>query len=134
MTKYGKLPQYVPNSPPKERAAILLDAANLTDGDRNASYGEPSNNLACAGELWNVLIRYGTRTLSAAESEAVHQICTKLSRVVTGPVVTRDTYVDGACYFAIAGEAAVATSLKDKADYELPTRVAQADPRVKRDF
>jgi hypothetical protein len=41
-------------------------------------------------------------------------VLTKMSRVVTGPKVKGDTYVDGAVYFSIAGEMALRASEEPK--------------------
>lgn len=89
------------------RVAILEEGARITGGDREASYGPPKVNLACAGELKAVFRKHMRRELSAGELEAVDMVLTKLGRVATSPAPVRDTYVDGAAYFAIAGEIAL---------------------------
>lgn len=92
------------------RIDILSEALRLTDGNRDAEYGDPKINLACAGELKEVVrkwARKGKRTMSDGEREAIDMVLTKIGRVVTGKP-GRDTYTDGACYFAIAGECAEA--------------------------
>jgi hypothetical protein len=105
----AKVPSQTP-PPHPERVNILLDGATLTSGGRDASYGDPSVNLSCANLLKRVFWYFqasSPRKMSPAESEAIDQVLSKLGRVATGPVVTRDTYVDGSTYFAIAGEAAI---------------------------
>jgi hypothetical protein len=92
------------------RTDILSEASRLTDGNRDAEYGDPKINLACAGELKEVMRKWALkskRTMSDAEREAIDMVLTKIGRVITGKP-GRDTYTDGACYFAIAGECAEA--------------------------
>ncbi len=93
------------------RVELLLEGAALTNGDRDADYGPPAINLACAGELKAVMRKHMRRDISPAEMEALDQVCTKLGRVLTGPKPKRDTYVDGATYFSIAGEIALGEGL-----------------------
>jgi len=88
------------------RVDILLEAANLTNGDRDLEYGPPAVNLAAAGELKAVFRKHLRRAISPGEMEAIDMVLTKIGRVATGPRTKRDTYVDGAAYFAIAGEIA----------------------------
>lgn len=99
----------LPVPQPPLRVQILNEGAALTNGDRDADYGPPAINLACAGELKAVLRKYMKRRISPGELEALDQVCTKLGRAVTGPKAKRDTFVDGATYFAIAGEIALTT-------------------------
>jgi len=89
------------------RVQILNEGAQLTNGSRDAEYGPPAVNLACAGELKAVIRKYMKRDIAPGELEAIDQVCTKLGRVATGVKPKRDTYVDGATYFAIAGEIAL---------------------------
>lgn len=90
-----------------ERVRILQDGAGLTHGNRDKEYGPPMLNLAAAGELKLVFRRHLRREISSAELEAIDNVLTKLGRVATGLDPKRDTYVDGATYFAIAGEIAL---------------------------
>lgn len=88
------------------RVQILEEGAKLTSGDRDVSYGPPAVNLSCAGELKTVFRKWAQTagvSISAGEQEALDQVMTKLARRATG-TAKRDTYVDGATYFAIAGE------------------------------
>lgn len=98
-----------PPLPESIRETYLRTAANLTAGDRDKEYGDPMVNLNCASDLKQVFWAYaekGGRTISNAEREALDMVLTKLSRLACGPKCKPDTYVDGAAYFAIAGEAA----------------------------
>jgi hypothetical protein len=89
-----------------ERVKILHDGALLTNGSRDAEYGPPSLNMACAGELKSVFRKHLRREISEAELEALDMAITKLGRLATG-TPKRDTYVDAATYIAIAGEIAL---------------------------
>lgn len=89
------------------RVEILNEGAKLTHGNRDKEYGPPAINLAAAGELKAVFRRHLRRNITAGELEAIDQVLTKVGRVATGLDPKRDTYVDGATYFAIAGEIAL---------------------------
>lgn len=88
------------------RVQILREGERLTSGDRNVEYGPPAINLSAAGALKRVLREHITRDISPAELEALDMVLTKMGRVITG-TPKPDTYVDGATYFAIAGEIAI---------------------------
>jgi len=90
-----------------DRVRVLQDAAALTNGDRDTTYGPPSVNQNAAGRLKALMRELTTRDVSPAELEALDMVMTKLSRIMTGPVVHRDNYVDGSAYFAIAYENAM---------------------------
>ncbi len=89
-----------------ERSSILLEGAQLTSGDRDASYGEPIVNLGCAGDLKRTFRKHLKRPMHPGEEEAIDMVLSKLGRIATGPRVVRDNYVDAATYIAIAGEIA----------------------------
>lgn len=98
----------MPGSETPSRVAILFDAADLVSGKRDAEYGSPSINLACAGELMAVYEKYVALSpglSNPAHGAAMRQVLLKVARAATSPVFNRDTYVDGAGYFALAGEA-----------------------------
>lgn len=94
------------------RSSILFEGIKLTCGDRDAEYGDPRQNMSCAGELKSVIRRYMVRDITPAELEALDMVLTKMSRVVTGPQVKRDTFTDMATYAAIAGEMALRAQLE----------------------
>lgn len=101
------------------RGAILNHARGLTEGDRNQAYGDPKVQLTLAGELKAAAHHahehgVGTRVISNAEWEAIDMLLSKVSRIVMGPEVRRDNYVDAAAYAAIAGECALALSEKHR--------------------
>ncbi len=100
------------NLPTTRRGEILATARDLTEGDRNKAYGDPSVQLGLAGSLkavaHNAHIASGRRAISAAEWEAIDMVLSKVSRIVLGPECRPDNYVDLAAYAAIAGEIAEA--------------------------
>lgn len=88
------------------RVQLLHEGAALTFGPRDIEYGPPAINLGAAGEFKQLARKHARRNISPAEWEALDMMITKLGRVLTG-APKRDTYVDGATYFAIAGEIAL---------------------------
>lgn len=86
------------------RARLLLHGVELTTGSRNQSYGHPWYNLGAAGALKQVMREHQRVPLPASVMEAIDQVQTKIARVLTGELSDLDTFIDGATYFAIAGE------------------------------
>jgi hypothetical protein len=103
-----------PQTKPPLRVEMLSEGIKLTAGDRDEEYGDPRRNMTCAGELKATIRKYMVRDITPAELEALDMVLTKMSRVVTGPKVKGDTYVDGAVYFSIAGEMALRASEEPK--------------------
>ena len=92
-----------------EREAILHEAAELTGGDRDRTYGDPAPNLALAYRLFGEIMTAnceGPKPMGEAEAGALMNACIKLGRIAVGPVYNRDNYVDAAAYMAMAGEVA----------------------------
>lgn len=83
------------------RSDILTTAKNLTEGDRNDSYGDPYTNLSHAADLWNAYL--GTRGIKARDV-ANMMVLVKLGRAKCGALGHFDNYIDAAAYAAIAGE------------------------------
>lgn len=86
------------------REAILAEAARLTCGDRNASYGPPYDNLTHMAQMVSGYLagKYGASTKLDAEDMAWIMVFAKASRTVAS--FKADNYVDAAAYAAIAGE------------------------------
>lgn len=95
-------------TPTSRRVQLLEKAAAVTSGDRDDSYGPPIVNLTAAGELKLLMRKHMVRDISPGELEALDQVLTKIGRIITGPKITPDNYIDGATYFGIAGEIAEA--------------------------
>lgn len=89
-----------------QRATILREALTLTTQAREAEYGPPRVNFACAAALKTAFRAHAKRDISPAEMEAIDMVLTKLGRIATG-AAKRDNYVDGAGYLALAGEIAL---------------------------
>jgi hypothetical protein len=83
------------------RANILEKGIGLTTGDRAATYGEPIVNLTRFAEL---LSAYFGMQFSAHDA-AMTMVLAKISRIPAS-INHEDNYIDGAVYFAIAGEMA----------------------------
>lgn len=84
------------------RAAILREAETLITGDRNKTYGSPTENFANTAALWNVQIGHKLKEpITAAE---VAQLMTqlKLARMIAQP--KRDNYLDAVGYLACGAE------------------------------
>jgi hypothetical protein len=84
---------------PPLRVKDLNEAARLTSGDRNKTYGPPYENMAHIARIFNA---WTGRDLSAREIAQVH-VATKLARTQTSPDHT-DSYVDSMAYRGIEHE------------------------------
>lgn len=128
------------------RGDILRTAADLTEGDRNAAYGDPQTNLGCQGALEAIITsslrdngKFYSLPLRTKEalSGTLSQIAGKLARIVCGDPLRHDNFVDGAAYFAIAGEVAsrAATEQNAKAAAEMkPGEFRSYNPSRPRGF
>lgn len=85
------------------RGKILETALNLTEGDRNKSYGPPKKNLECFAALIKAYLSgKATHDLTATDASVIMCLA-KVSRIAANPKHT-DNYIDLAAYAAIAGE------------------------------
>jgi len=84
-----------------KRREILERAADLVDGDRDAEYGTPQENLGRIAEFWTTYFGFPVR----ADQVAVAMVLVKVARMVQTPDHP-DNPVDGAGYFGLAGELA----------------------------
>jgi hypothetical protein len=86
------------------RAALLRDAEALITGDRNQSYGSPTQNFQNIADLWTVqfghMLKEGVRFKAAHVAQAMAHV--KLARMVAQP--KRDNYADLAGYAACGWE------------------------------
>jgi hypothetical protein len=86
------------------RENILIEAANLTAGDRNKAYGAPHDNLTYMARLVQAYL-FGKHNVDLeldSEDMAWIMLMAKVSR--TGASHKHDNYVDASAYAAIAGE------------------------------
>ncbi len=86
------------------RENILEEAARLTGGDRNVSYGPPHENLSFMADMVSAFIygKYAIAMPLTSEDMAWLMVMAKISRTPT--TNKADNYVDAAAYAAIAGE------------------------------
>jgi hypothetical protein len=84
--------------PLPERAKVLREAEALITGDRNRSYGEPTQNFQDIAEGWNILLRHKLKEGSTIDpgDTAAMMILVKLVRRTAGD--SRDNWVDTAGY------------------------------------
>lgn len=94
-----------PTSTPRE--GVLSEAVTLITGDRNQTYGSPTQNFTDTANVWNTILR---RKLKDGESiepgeVAAMMVGLKLVRMVAQP--KRDNWVDIAGYAGCGYEADV---------------------------
>lgn len=90
-----------------KRIKILQQGIDLTTGDRNKSYGHPHPNLTTFASLVQTYLeaRGWSGPILTSVDGAMIMVQAKVSRVTVNENHD-DNYVDGATYFAIAGECA----------------------------
>lgn len=102
----------VPHSGTPLRVKYLTEAARLTSGDRDKEYGNPAENMADIAEMWSLYLKQkygsglpGTGYSAPIKPEDVPMMLSLMKVCRTyKPTAKADTYIDGACYFAISGE------------------------------
>lgn len=80
------------------RRQLLEEAADLIDGDRNHTYGSPTENFKNIAEMWNVRFKHmlaDSKKFSASDV-ADAMIIVKVARGIAQK--THDTYADIAGY------------------------------------
>lgn len=100
-----------PQATPREE--ILSEAAGLITGDRNKTYGSPTQNFQDTADVWNVLLRHKLRDgekITAGEV-AMFMAALKLVRMVAQP--KKDNWLDLAGYAACGFEVDVETGRID---------------------
>lgn len=85
------------------RASVLREAEALITGDRNATYGPPTQNFANTAALLNIQFGHKLSKPFTAADVAVIMMQLKLARLIAQP--KRDTFVDLAGYAACGWEA-----------------------------
>lgn len=81
------------------RLDVLNAAADITAGDRNASYGDPYENHLRIAKVWSVILHQDVTPSQVALCMAGM----KLARLAYDPTHV-DSNIDGAAYLAIAAE------------------------------
>lgn len=91
-----------------ERVEVLYEAARLIDGDRNVSYGTPTQNFTNIAEMWTTRFRHklapGEEFTATDVADAM--ILLKVARNIAQ--VKRDNFVDLAGYAGCGYEAHLA--------------------------
>lgn len=89
------------------REGILYEAADLITGDRNKTYGSPTQNFQDTAKLWTVLLRHklGPDQELDGTDVAKLMIGLKLARMAAQP--KRDNWVDIAGYSGCGYEVGV---------------------------
>lgn len=90
-----------PSKPP--RVEVLLEAAALIDGDRNVSYGTPTQNFTNIAALWNTRFAHMLKSDFTAADVADAMILLKVARNIAG--TKKDNWVDIAGYAGCGYEA-----------------------------
>lgn len=78
---------------------VLKEAANLVDGDRRDTHGDPRSQFKCTAALWSAYLGITVTASDVCNMNALQ----KMSRQKHGQI-NRDDYVDGPAYMALAGE------------------------------
>lgn len=89
------------------RVAVLREAERLITGDRNKTYGSPTQNFANTAEIWTVQMRHKLQPGAVFEASdvAALMIGLKLARLQADPGKL-DTWTDISGYGACGAEAA----------------------------
>lgn len=85
------------------RAKVLQEAESLITGDRNASYGTPTQNFQNTADLLNVQFGHKLKERFTATDVAMIMIQLKMARLIASPN-KRDNWVDLAGYAACGFE------------------------------
>jgi hypothetical protein len=104
----------------KKTLDFLRDAMMLVEGDRALEYGDKVINHGNIAKLWSAYLDHPI----TGHEVAVMMCLLKIARTKIGKR-TRDTYVDGAAYMAIAGEIQEKLNGEDNPKHEFKERESQ---------
>ncbi len=106
------------------RIDILNEAARLTGGDRDKTYGNPVANYTHTAGLITAYFKDKIVYQFTAEDAAMIMALVKMSRIAGG-VFKPDNFIDGAAYIAIAGECrqAMEKTVCGGGNFGTPTRI-----------
>jgi hypothetical protein len=93
-----------PPAPRPPRSVLLQEADGLVTGDRNQSYGSPTENFQNTADIWTIQIKHLLKDDARLTAAHVAQLMMslKLARLIAHP--KRDNYVDIAGYAACGWE------------------------------
>lgn len=77
-----------------------MEAADLINNSRAEEYGPPSVNFSNIARGWEVILGVGV----TAEQVSLCMAWLKLARIAGDGKASRDSFVDGAAYMALAAE------------------------------
>lgn len=102
---------------PNTRAAILEEAAQIVDRDRNATHGEPEDAFAIIAQRWSVTLSQIVGQPMQIEPWHVGLLMAdfKAGRIIGNPA-HRDSWADVIGYLACAAELALREARDDRAD------------------
>lgn len=86
------------------RAVVLTEAAGLITGDRNKTYGSPTQNFSTTAEIWNALLAHKLKPGERVEPYEVGSLMIGLKLARTVADAKRDSWVDIAGYAGCAWE------------------------------
>lgn len=104
--------------------SILQEAERITDGDRNADYGDPNIDFKRIAGMWSALKGVKFEPHEVADM----MICVKLSRNRTRP--KRDNYVDMAGY-AKCGHRCIVADPEEQGDIDEHISMTRSDCRLR---
>ena len=104
----------------KRTLDFLRDAMMLVEGDRELEYGDKVINHGNIAKLWSAYLDHPI----TGHEVAVMMCLLKIASTKLGKR-TRDTYVDGAAYMAIAGEIQEKLNGEDNPKHEFKERESQ---------
>lgn len=90
------------SQPETIRGKLLLEAKRLIEGDRNKTYGTPTENFTNIATVWNVIFKHKMKEDFSPADVAQAMIALKLCRNIAD--FKYDTFVDIAGYSACAWE------------------------------
>lgn len=93
--EFERLASYEPKGKP-DIATVLEEAAQIVDGPRRETYGDPKENHARTAALWNAYLTSGPEFVLTARDVCMLNILQKISRDRHCP--KRDNLVDIAGY------------------------------------
>ena len=82
------------------RTAVLMEAADLINGARAQEYGSPAVNFARIAKGWEVIFQKPV----SSEEVSLAMAWLKIARIAGDGKASRDSFVDGAAYMALAAE------------------------------
>jgi hypothetical protein len=95
--------------PTPVRVGVLRDAETLITGDRNTSYGEPTQNFTDTADVWTTLLRHRLREGERIDAGDVAALMVGLKLVRRTASGKMDHWIDIAGYAACGAEADVSS-------------------------